>query len=406
MRTRVNVGVVGCGVVATAYYLPYLMSMDNAELVAVCDRDEARAEACKRLFEAKEAYRDYDEMIERADIDAVLILTAPGTHVPFTLRAVEAGKHVLIQKPMALNMEDARTIADAVRKAGVKCIVEPSSNSPLEPGYREIRDLIKQGALGQPFAFFWTSGVPDKYGPGLGGNPYGAGAFYAKDSGGFLFDLPYAPSQVVATLGACKSVMARGTISQQDRWIVPDSEYNEFLRSVTDPQNANYWDVVLDKPRTQYVRQEAEDHFYSVYEMTNGAVGTVWAGRAFHPVPPGMRFGGFQVFGTEGTLVFGYGPNRASMISSKKELFPQTDADGWHHWPRPKATGKSQWPKPAPGGFNYYHASTQHLVDCILEDREPLVGLDWGLHITEMLVGSKRSSDQGVRYEMTTTLDW
>ncbi|MCB0092961.1 MAG: Gfo/Idh/MocA family oxidoreductase, partial [Caldilineaceae bacterium] len=53
------------------------------ELSAVCDLNAARAEACVRLFGAKAAYQDYDEMIEQADIDAVFILTAPGTHVRF-----------------------------------------------------------------------------------------------------------------------------------------------------------------------------------------------------------------------------------------------------------------------------------------------------------------------------------
>ncbi len=84
---RVKVGVVGCGVVATAYYLPYLMRMKNAEIAAVCDLHETRTSACARLFGAKEQYLGYDEMIDRADIDVVFILTAPGTHVPFTLKA-------------------------------------------------------------------------------------------------------------------------------------------------------------------------------------------------------------------------------------------------------------------------------------------------------------------------------
>ncbi len=77
---KIKVGVVGCGVVATAYYLPYLMQMDNVELTAVCDRVAARSEACRRLFGAKQAYQEYDAMIEQAGLDAVFILTAPGTH--------------------------------------------------------------------------------------------------------------------------------------------------------------------------------------------------------------------------------------------------------------------------------------------------------------------------------------
>ena len=104
-QKKVKVGVVGCGVVATAYYLPYLAKMETVDLVAVCDLYETRTSASARLFGAKEQYLDYYEMIDQADIDAVFILTAPGTHVPFALKAIEAGKHMVIQKPMATNME-------------------------------------------------------------------------------------------------------------------------------------------------------------------------------------------------------------------------------------------------------------------------------------------------------------
>src|SRR5262245_20628241 len=245
LSRKVNVGVVGCGVVATAYYLPYLMRMDTVELVAVCDRFATRTQACARLFGVKEQYLDYDEMIDRADIEVVFILTAPGTHAPFTLRAIAAGKHVLLQKPMATDMDAARQIAAAVRQAGVKAIVEPSSGTPLDPDMALLRRLVKQGVLGdvQWFSLAYTG--PTTYGPALGNNPYGQDAFYTRDSGGFLFDFPYGPIQIVGVLGPCKSVMASARISSAENDIVPDHHYDAFLAHVTDPAQANYWDVVL-----------------------------------------------------------------------------------------------------------------------------------------------------------------
>lgn len=54
----------------------------------------------------------------------------------------------------------------------------------------------------------------------------------------------------------------------------------------------------------------------------------------------------------------------------------------------------------------YYHESSQHFIDCILEGRDPIVNVDWGLHITEMMAGAVESSNTGKRYEMTTTLDY
>ena len=129
-QRKVKIGVVGYGVVATAYYLPYLM--DHADLVAVCDLDAERTAACMRLFGAKEQYQDYGEMIKRADIEAVFILTGPGTHARFTIQAAEAGKHILLQKPMATNMTDTNAIVQAVPKPGVKALVKRLSSPWLE----------------------------------------------------------------------------------------------------------------------------------------------------------------------------------------------------------------------------------------------------------------------------------
>lgn len=404
-QTNVKVGIVGCGVVATAYYLPYLMRMENVEISAVCDLYQTRTEACMRLFGAQAQYLDYYEMLEKADLDAVFILTAPGTHVDFTLAAVERGKHVLIQKPLATNMEDAGKIAAAIRQNKVKAIVEPSSNSPLDPDYALLRDLVRQGVLGDIMWFTLGSTGPTSYGPGLSSNPYGQDAFYTADSGGFLFDLPYAPSSIVAVLGACKTVFAHTKIAPIEHKIVPEAEYDKFLATVTDPDRANYWDVVVNLPRTQPVKMEAVDQAYSMYEMVNGAHGTCHVGRIYHPILPNADRGSLAVYGTEGNLIFGAG-YKASVISTRQELLPGVDDDGWFHIPRRGDFSKAKWPQPVPGAFNYYHESAQHLIDCIVEDKEPLPNIDWGLHITEMMYGALQSSQSGELYHMTTSIDY
>jgi predicted dehydrogenase len=395
---KIKVGVVGCGVVATAYYLPCLMKMETVDLVAVCDRRPTRTQACVRLFGARQQYLDYDEMLATADLDAIFILTAPGTHADFALKAIAAGKHVLLQKPMATNMEDARRIADAVRQSRVKAVIEPSSGTPLDPDIALLRSLIKKGALGDILWFSVAHTGPTSYGPSLGNNPYGLDAFYTKDSGGFLFDFPYGPIEIVSLLGPCKSVMASARISSAENFIVPESKYDEFLAQVTDPNQANYWDVVVDLPRTQRVQMEAYDNVYSLYEMVEGGIGTCHVGRIHHPVLPGSGWGGLQIFGTDGNFMNG------AIISKRKEILPHVDADGWLHLPQ-RGHGKSKWPQPIPGAFNYYHESTKHLIDCIREDRQPLIGIDWGLHITEMMAAAVESYTTGRRYEMTTGLE-
>ncbi len=399
----IRVGVVGCGVVATAYYLPCLRRMPGVEITALCDIHPRRLRESARLFGACETYEDYAEMIRRADIEAVFVLTAPGTHVKFTLMAAEARKHVLLQKPMATTIADAHAIVEAVRRAGVKALVEPSSSTVLDPVYAALVEIVGKGVLGDPYWFSLIPTGPDRYHPSLSGNPYGAAAFYTKDSGGYLFDFPYAPTQIVTLLGACRSVTGLARISVPEREIVPEGRYDEFLEAATDPDNANYWDCVLEAPRTKKVRMEAPDNVFNLYEMASGWIGTFHAGRLFHPMPRGSNGGGLEIFGTEGNLIFGRTFDTAVLITTKKHLLPATDADGWYRIPRRGDPSRAKWPKPTPGGFNYYEESTAHFIDCIREDRDPIPNVEWGRHITEMMFGALESSRTGRRYDMTTT---
>jgi hypothetical protein len=71
-----------------------------------------------------------------------------------------------------------------------------------------------------------------------------------------------------------------------------------------------------------------------------------------------------------------------------------------------KQDARGKWPQLTLGAFNYYHESSQNLIDCILEDRDPVVNVEWGLHITEMMAGALVSSATGSKYEMTTTLSY
>jgi len=400
----VRLGVVGCGVVSTAYYLPFIMDYEQAELVAVCDLEPRRTAAAARLFGASEQYNDYFEMLDHAQLDAVLILTAPGTHAKFSLAAIDKGLHLLIQKPMCLTLEEADTIADSVRAKGLKCLAEPSSHSVLHPQLAEARALVDQGALGDPYWFSLVPNAGNHYNNMLGGNPYGNAAFFAKDSGGILFDYPYYPSQIVSLLGSCKSITANAKISVPDRYIIPDEGYTEFLEHATDPHDCNYWDIALNAKKTEKIEMGAPDNVFSTYELDSGWTGVVHVGRPFHPSHPSVSGGGdLQVYGRGGNVLFSTG-HYASVISERKDLLPQVDENGWYHIDTPPTPpGSRGWPHYPPGSFNYYAESTRHLCECILNDTEPLTNADYGRHITEMMFGSIESAKTGKRYDMTTT---
>lgn len=399
---KIRIGAVGCGVVATAYYFPFILEYEKTDLVAVCDAREARARESARIFGAPEVYTDYDEMLEKSDVDAIFILTGAGPHVDFAVKAAKAGKHILLQKPMALTLDEADQITRAVRDAGVKAVIEPSGGTPVQESTRRIKEIVDAGALGEPYWFYHVPTGPTRYSPELSGNPYGAGAFYNKDSGGMVFDYPYGPTQIVGVLGNVKSVLGSAKVSVPDRAIVPEENYEHYLKQVTDPDDANYWRVVVNEERLKPITMAAPDNAWCTYEMENGAIGAYHVGRLFHPMPKGVVMPGLQIFGTDGNLIFG-GPHAVSIISKHKDLLPHTDEDGWYHID-PEPLPPSPWPIPAKGSWIYYHESTKHLAECILEDRDPIVNVEWGRHITEIMYGVLESNRTGTRYQMKTTL--
>ncbi len=154
MPDRVRVAVIGAGGIANLRHLPaYKLAEERgeAELVAVCDPVESSARAAAERFGVPEVYADYREVLDPAGagarIDAVSICTPNSFHEPITLAAVAAGKHVLCEKPLALDLAGARRMADAARAAGVVTAVNFRYRFIPAAGF--VRDLIARGELGE-----------------------------------------------------------------------------------------------------------------------------------------------------------------------------------------------------------------------------------------------------------------
>src|SRR5262245_59073825 len=119
---RVKVGLIGCGGIAQMMHLPYLKELDDRfEIAALSDISPGLLALVARDYGVERTYLDYREMLERADLDAVLVLTQH--HAEPAIAAARAGKHVLIEKPMVVNLDEADELIDAVRSSGVKAMV-------------------------------------------------------------------------------------------------------------------------------------------------------------------------------------------------------------------------------------------------------------------------------------------
>jgi predicted dehydrogenase len=147
---RLGVAVLGCGGISNCHTYA-LTQVPRARLVATVDIDPERARDFQARYGAEMASTDADAILSRKDVDAVVIATANDMHAPLALKALEAGKHVLVQKPMALTLEEADLMIAAADRAGKKLMV--SFFEFFHPAFRRAKELVDGGAIGDVFFF-------------------------------------------------------------------------------------------------------------------------------------------------------------------------------------------------------------------------------------------------------------
>ena len=149
--TIVRVGVVGAGTWARAAHLPGYRRDPRCRVVAVCDIDIDRARDTARAFDVPTATSDAADIFRRDDIDLVDVCTPSHTHFDLAWRALEAGKHVLCEKPVAYDYRDTERAADLARRKGLKTKV--GFTFRYSPAMRYVRELVAGGFVGTPFIF-------------------------------------------------------------------------------------------------------------------------------------------------------------------------------------------------------------------------------------------------------------
>jgi predicted dehydrogenase len=134
---------------ADAMHLPALDSHANAATIAICGRNRENAQKMADAWNIPQVYTDYAQMIDRADLDAIVISTTNDMHYPITMKALQAGLHVLCEKPIAMTVAQAEEMTALARKKGLKSLV-PFTYSFM-PTARYLKDLIDGGYLGRPY---------------------------------------------------------------------------------------------------------------------------------------------------------------------------------------------------------------------------------------------------------------
>jgi UDP-N-acetylglucosamine 3-dehydrogenase len=142
-----RVALVGAGNIASHHLPAYARFPDRVKLVAICDLDESLARRRAAEADVPSVFADAETMIRGVDCDAVDICAPPDEHAPLARAAIEAGKHVLVEKPFAPSLRDCRELVAAADQAGVTLMV--AQNQRFLPSHQAARAIIRSGELGE-----------------------------------------------------------------------------------------------------------------------------------------------------------------------------------------------------------------------------------------------------------------
>ena len=281
-------GILGAGWIVLTATAQALRDAPSAHLSAVAARDISRA----RKLEPDRAYSDYASLINDESIDAVYIALANDQHAPWIHRAIEAGKHVLCEKPLTLSAADTRAAFDAARAAGVELV--EAAWSMWHPRMRRVTDLVSSGEMGAIRNFLGTftfDGVPEgnyRLDPHMGGgalldiDSYSlhpligcAATWTLRDieldsiDGGLGVDMT-TKARLTTETGSCASIVASFSMPESQRLSI-DAEGGEIR--ITDDQAFTTWQQPTSLQINDHVEDFPEtDAYRDMFEAVSGRI--------------------------------------------------------------------------------------------------------------------------------------
>lgn len=264
-KPKTRVGIIGAGVIS-GIYLEAPKKFNILEMAAIADIDISRAKAKAEQYGVPKAC-SVEELLADPEIDLVINLTIPAAHAGVSLAALEAGKSVYSEKPLATTREDAVRILSLAKEKGLRVGCAPDTF--LGAGLQTCRKLIDDGWIGQPLAAsaFMLGAGPEKWHP----DP----EFFFQPGAGPLFDMgPYYLTALINLLGPIGRVSGSAQAVRTERTITSQPKFGTVLKVNT------------------------PSHVAGVLDFEGGVVGTLitsfdaW----HHALPP------IEIYGTEGTL--------------------------------------------------------------------------------------------------------
>jgi predicted dehydrogenase len=329
-----GIGILGCGNVMPAYLraAELLARRGLARVVAACGREEQR-DRVTREHGVPNFVTDSRELIESPLVDVVVVITPMVDHAPLALKALEAGKHVLLEKPIATTLADAERLLERARRGPGQLYCAPFTW--LSPTFREIGRRLRRGEIGRVVS------ARARYG---WAGPDWSEWFY-RPGGGAMFDLGiYSVTTLAAWLGPVERVTAMAGVAVEEREI-----------------------------RGRRIPVEAEDNAQILLDFGRATFAVITTGFTMQQ----YRGPAIELYGTEGTL---------------QMLGDDWDPDGFELWQNERGCWQCyketqpDWP---------WTDGLRELVERVSSDTAPAVGPELARHVLEVLLAAKEAGNDG-----------
>lgn len=337
---KVRAGIIGCGKIAQVRHIPEYMENPDTEIAGFYDFNKERAEELAERYHCR-AYDSVDELLADETINAVSVCVANNAHAEVSVKALNAGKHVLCEKPMAMSPEECRAMVEAAEKNGKKLMI--GQNQRLAKAHVKAKLLIADKAIGDVISYRITfgHGGPETWSVTPGSSTW-------------FFDKKKAVMGAMADLGVHKADLIQ--------YILGTTIVKVTARVAT-----------LDKKDAEGNLIGVDDNAFCIYEMSDGVIGTMTASWTMY----GQEDNSTILYGTKGIMKIYDDPEYAIRIitSEGEEILYNIDQI---------QTNDNQTKSGIIDAF----------VDAVTQDKEPLIDGKSVLKAMRAVFASLESSEK------------
>lgn len=331
--SKIKVGVIGCGSIARKRHLIEYANNENVEIVAVCDIVESRAVEMAEKYGAK-AFTQYKEVVQLAEVDVISVCLPNDLHAPVSIAALNNGKHVLCEKPMATSRKEAEEMIEAARRNDKTLMI--AHNQRFVSSHQKAKQLIDRDEIGKIYSFRTTFGHP------------GPERWSIDGRSSWFFDKEQAFIGALGDLGVHKSDLIRYLLGEV-------SEVSAFVETSAKKDT------------------EVDDNAVAVLKMETGVIGTLAASWSY--VSGGDN--STVIYGENGVLRLEDDPDHSLIVQYKNGEVVKYQLD--------KIQTNEE------GGQTNTHV-IDHFIDAIMNKKAPLITGEEGMKSLDVILAALESN--------------